>query len=40
VPPAAEVRLTVADGSDPLPLLAHGLGRQKAYGFGCLVAER
>jgi hypothetical protein len=35
--PAVEVRLTVAATSDPMPLLAHGLGRQKAYGLGCLV---
>jgi hypothetical protein len=36
--PMVEVRLAVDAASDPMPLLEHGLGRQKAYGFGCLVA--
>jgi hypothetical protein len=35
--PVAELRLTLAGGADPLPLLREGLGRQRAYGFGCLV---
>ncbi len=35
--PVAELRLLLAKDVDPMPLLANGLGRQKAYGFGCLV---
>jgi hypothetical protein len=38
--PAVELRVSLTEPSEPMPLLAQGLGRQRAYGFGCLVPSR